>query len=342
MTGPAATFDFAKERLPETTSVAVDLRSDCQFPTHIAKTNLHPDIVCLDDPMRNKAEDSVRHLNSRSSWEEGSQIQRARINSEENRILHQLRNTGGWLKRTPLYTWAPVSQSYYQRSPYWIIKIWWFWNRVDRIRWHHSPSFLSVVIPLPNPSYPAFSLCCVFTLCFHPVCHTKVWVQPLSSCRALATLDQYHPKLYLSQQWWEKQRGRDWDREGVTEERRKSRSAVNVFIAVNSYMFYMYTYARFIWTVVGVITTTNLMQSDSNTIKQMGTECSQLDMTSISPGKPEPLWPCIEGERLLPEDKEILLSHKQLDDKIDKTVFHEWTSGYLLLTKYTEVWAHWI
>ena len=171
--------------------------------------------------------------------------------------------------------------------------------------------------PPPQSVIPRF----LFVLCIYPVFSPSVSYWSVStaivSCRALATLDQYHPKLYRSQQWREKQRRRDWDREGVTEERWMSRSAVNVFIAVNSYMLYMYPYACFIWTVVGVITTTNLMQSDSNTIKRMGTECSQLDTTSISPGKPEPLWPCIEGERLLPEDKEILLSHKWLDDKID-------------------------
>ena len=46
-------YDFIKEKLSYTTSVAVDLQSDYQFPAHIAETDLRPDTVCWDDSMRN-------------------------------------------------------------------------------------------------------------------------------------------------------------------------------------------------------------------------------------------------------------------------------------------------
>ena len=47
-----AVFDYVNERLPDTTSVAVDLHSDYQFPTHITNS-LRPDIIYWDHTMRN-------------------------------------------------------------------------------------------------------------------------------------------------------------------------------------------------------------------------------------------------------------------------------------------------
>ena len=44
-----AIFDFIKERLPDTTLVSADLQGGYHFPTHIAETELRPDIVCWDD-----------------------------------------------------------------------------------------------------------------------------------------------------------------------------------------------------------------------------------------------------------------------------------------------------